>query len=203
MAIDDRDHPSVAGPLDRVHWPARTKRLSIRPARIEDAEATWVIRSLADVHRWLSSAPGTRSEWAAAFQRRLPRTLVIERDRRVIGDLMVRVQDGWSQSASSQQAAGTEAELGWVLDPAYSGHGYATEAVTELLRICFTDLGLRRVVAHCFAPNEASWRLMERVGMRREAHTVEDSLHAELGWLDGYSYAILAREWADRALSTL
>lgn len=70
--------------------------------------------------------------------------------------------------------------------------------MTEILRICFTDLGLRRVVAHCFARNEASWRLMERVGMRREAHTVEDSLHAELGWLDGYSYAILAREWERR-----
>ena len=56
-------------------------------------------------------------------------------------------------------------------------------------------LGARRVVADCFAANEASWRLMERVGMRREQHHVEDSLHAELGWLDGLGYALLATEW--------
>ena len=83
---------------------------------------------------------------------------------------------------------------GWVLHPAYAGHGLATEAVAELLRACFEDLGLRRVVAQCFADNEASWRLMERVGMRREAHSRE-SLHRTRGWIDGLGYAVLADEW--------
>jgi RimJ/RimL family protein N-acetyltransferase len=82
-----------------------------------------------------------------------------------------------------------------VLDPAYTGHGYATEAVREMLRFCFEDLGLRRVIANCFADNSTSWRLMERVGMRREAHAVRDSLHRSGKWLDGYTYALLADEW--------
>ena len=47
----------------------------------------------------------------------------------------------------------------------------------------------------CFAANEPSWRLMERVGMRREAHNVKDSLHRDHGWQDGYVYALLADEW--------
>ncbi len=88
-----------------------------------------------------------------------------------------------------------EAELGWVLDPAYAGRGYATEAVQGLLRLCFEELGLRRVTAGCFADNVASWRLMERVGMRRELHTVRESLHRTKGWLDGFGYALLADEW--------
>ena len=65
----------------------------------------------------------------------------------------------------------------------------------ELLRICFEDLGLRRVRAACFADNEASWRLMEALGMRREQHSVRDSLHRSGRWLDGYTYALLAEEW--------
>ena len=60
------------------------------------------------------------------------------------------------------RAATSAAELGWVLHPDYAGHGYATEAVRELLRLCFDELGLRRVTAGCFAANTASWRLMER-----------------------------------------
>ena len=70
-----------------------------------------------------------------------------------------------------------------------------TEAVRELLRACFEDLGVRRVVAHCFAANTGSWRLMERLHLRRETHTVRDSLHRDGEWLDGYSYALLADEW--------
>ena len=88
-----------------------------------------------------------------------------------------------------------QAELGWTLDPALGGHGYATEAVAELVRLCFEELGLRRVVASCFADNTPSWRLMERLGMRREQVTVRESLHRELGWVDGLGYALLADEW--------
>jgi RimJ/RimL family protein N-acetyltransferase len=90
------------------------------------------------------------------------------------------------------------AEIGYVLDPAYAGRGYATEAVREVLRIAFEDLGVRRVIAQCFADNEPSWRLMERVGMRREQHSVRDSLHRSGQWLDGMLYAILAEEWAEQ-----
>ena len=82
--------------------------------------------------------------------------------------------------------------------PAHQGHGYATEALTEVLRVCFEVLGLRRVTAGCFAANEPSWRLMERLGMRRETHTLRESLHRTEGWLDGLEYALLADEWRAR-----
>ena len=183
--------------LDTITWPSRTHRLTLRPATLDDLEATWQFRRLESVSRWITRAPGTLEEYRTEFEdaERLARTLVVQLDGEVIGDLMLRVEDAWAQAEIAEQARGVQAELGWVLHPDRAGHGYATEAVRELIRLCFEDLGLRRVTANCFAGNEASWRLMERVGMRRELHTVRESLHRSGEWLDGLGYALLADEW--------
>jgi len=188
-----------------LSWPVRTERLSIRPATADDADATWSYRRLESVSQWMTSWPQDREEYAERFAdaNRLGKTLVIqgviegavEADERVIGDLMLALEDPWSQSEVRERAAGVQAEIGWCLDPAYAGRGLATEAVVALLGICFDGLGLRRVLADCFADNTASWRLMERLGMRREVHTVRESLHRSGEWLDGMSYAMLADEW--------
>jgi len=112
---------------------------------------------------------------------------------------MIRVEDAWAQAELADQARGVQAELGWVLHPGHTGRGYATEAVCALIQLCFEDLGLRRVTASCFADNAASWRLMERVGMRREVYTIRESLHRSREWLDGMGYALLADEWRPAA----
>lgn len=183
--------------LDDVTFPLRTERLLIRRATPSDVDAVWAYRHLEPVSRYLTTLPSDLERFREGFTKpeRLGMTLIVERDGVVVGDLMVRIQDAWSQSEVADQAKGTQAELGWVLDPAHHGRGYGAEAVRELLRMCFSDLGLRRVQALCFAENERSWRLMERVGMRREAHTVAESLHRSGQWLDGLGYAMLADEW--------
>ena len=183
--------------LSGVDWPVRTARLSIRPAAPDDVDATWAFRQLSEVSEWVTHAFADRAAYAEMFlaPERLASTLVIELAGEVIGDLMLRIEDAWAQHEVADEGRGVQAELGWVLAPEHAGHGYATEAVRELLRICFEDLGLRRVTALCFADNEPSWRLMERVGMRREEHNVRDSRHRTRGWLDGYGYALLADEW--------
>lgn len=193
----------MATDLSAVAWPARTDRLSIRPATPDDLDATWAFRRLPVVGEWVTWASSDREAYAAQFldPPRLASTLVVERGSDVVGDLMLRVEDAWAQGEVAERAAGVQAELGWTIDPAHAGQGYATEAVRELLRICFEDLGLRRVTAACFSDNTPSWRLMERVGMRREAHNVRDSLHRSGAWLDGYFYALLAEEWRARAVS--
>ena len=84
--------------------------------------------------------------------------------------------------------------FGTLVDPAYGGHGYAAEAVSAVLDHGFDVLGVRRVTAGCFADNAASVRILEKLGMRREQHGVQDSWHAELGWVDGATYALLADE---------
>ena len=187
-------------PFERLAWPVRTARLSLRPATTDDVEATWAFRRLDAVSEWLTRAPATIEAHRAQFEDpgSLAKTLIIELDGEVIGDLMLAVDDAWAQAEVADRARGVQADLGWVVHPDHAGHGYATEAVEALLRICFEDLGLRRVKASCFADNVPSWRLMERVGMRREEHNVRDSLHRSGQWLDGLGYALLADEWRAR-----
>jgi RimJ/RimL family protein N-acetyltransferase len=189
---------SAADPLAALAWPFTTERLTLRRVTPEDADAIWNYRRLPEVSYWLTFAPRDLEDWQELLTRpqRLATTLVAELDGRVVGDYYVRVEDAWAQREVADRARGAQAELGWVFDPAVGGRGYATEGCRELLRVCFEELKVRRVYANAFADNEPSWRLMERLGMRREQYTVGDSLHRELGWIDGISYALLAEEWA-------
>ena len=181
-------------------WPIRTARLEVRRATPDDADAIWAYRHLTEVNNWLGGDAGT----VESFRERLhdPDRLatlfaitLLDGDAPLIGDIMVRIGDGWSQREVRDQAAGVEAELGWALAPAFTGHGYATEAVRAVIDTCFGPLGLRRVHAGCFAANEPSWRLMERLGMRREEFSRKTALHRSGEWMDGMSYGILAEEW--------
>ena len=183
--------------LADLDWPVRTERLSLRPATLDHVEATWRFRRLPEVARWIGWVAEDLELYRARYSEpgRLAATLVVEHEGTVIGDLMVRVEDAWAQAEVADQARGVQAELGWTLDPAHGGRGLATEAVSEVVRIAFLDLGLRRVTAHCFADNTASWRLMERVGMRCETRARADALHRSGRWLDGLTYALLAEEW--------
>jgi RimJ/RimL family protein N-acetyltransferase len=183
--------------LDAIDWPLRTERLFIRPASAADVEQTWEFRRLPEVNRWITRAPQSFGDYRAQFlePERLEKTLVIVRKDTVIGDLYLAFEDAWAQAEVAEEAKGVQAEIGWSLHPEYGGQGYATEATRALINLCFTGLGLRRLVANCFADNTASWRMMERLGMRREAHTVRESLHRDDGWLDGFGYALLAEEW--------
>jgi RimJ/RimL family protein N-acetyltransferase len=179
-------------------WPLTTERLVIRPAVAADASVVWRYRRLPEVARWMTALPGDEAEFAGRFAEpdRLGPTLVVERDGTVVGDLMVRIEDGWGQTEVADRAKRSQAELGWAFDPAAQGRGLATEAVRRLVSACFTDFGLRRVTALCFADNAPSWRLMERVGLRREGQYRADSLHRDGRWLDSYAYGLLREEWA-------
>ena len=192
------DDPTAADPLDRVAWPVRTEQLLLRRMAPADAPAMLAYRRLDEVTRWVTSRPVDEAAWIAGSAALLRDQLVIELDGRVVGDVMVRVEDAWAQREVAHRAVGTQAELGWTLDPAVGGRGLATEAVRAALRIAFEGLGVRRVVASAFADNAPSLRLAERVGMRRESYAVADSLHRDLGWIDGVGYALLADEWAAR-----
>jgi RimJ/RimL family protein N-acetyltransferase len=188
--------------LDSLEWPAATGRLLLRRATPDDVDATWAFRRLPEVQQWLTAGTVTYDRYRERYlsDERMADALVVELDGRVIGDLMLKVEDAWAQEEVADQAKDVQAELGWTLDPAFGGQGYATEAVRGLIGLCFGPLGLRRVHADCFFDNEPSWRLMERIGMRREQHTVRESLHWTKGWVDGLAYALLAEEWDQRAI---
>lgn len=196
MTAPDQDpQQSTAPDFLSLPWPRTTDRLVIRPATAEDGDALWEFWRLPEVGMWLGWAPVDRSDWEATYPAKRADFLVVEHEGRVIGNLMLQLGDGWGQREVADQAVKVQAEIGWVFHPDSGGRGLATEAVEDLLALCFVDLGLRRVEAGAFADNEPSWRLMERAGMRRESYSVRESLHRELGWIDGVLYAMLAEEW--------
>ena len=86
--------------------------------------------------------------------------------------------------------------IGWALGVEYRGQGYATEAAKALMGYGFRSLGLHRVQADTSSGNPDSWRLMERLGMRREAE-LREAVYEEGEWLDTYIYGMLADEWQD------
>lgn len=162
--------------------PLTTDRLRLRAYRESDAEALLPIYSREDVARFLLCEPWTAEVARTEISKRIPRTgldtearalaLVIEtadglddiEGSVVIGDIAI-----WFDGESSAKA-----EIGWVLNPAAGGHGFASEAATAMLNVAFDHDSLHRVVAQMDARNTASAKMAARIGMRQEAHLRQD-----------------------------
>jgi RimJ/RimL family protein N-acetyltransferase len=141
----------------------------------------WTERTVDQVRRFV--------EAFVAQQREIPRTrfqwaLTLKDTGRLIGTCGIRRE--------SIQAS--EAEIGFELDPACWGHGYATEAARALVQFGFSELHLHRIWAWCIADNAASIRVLEKLGMRREGRLREKHRFKDRWW-DTLLYAILDREW--------
>jgi hypothetical protein len=111
--------------INDVGWPLRTERLAIRPATVADGEAMWRYRRVPSVARWMTSSSADRADSLAKFELpdRLAKTLNIERDGVIIGDLMLAIEDAWSQSEATEQAKAVQAEIGWCLDEVSKNRG--------------------------------------------------------------------------------
>ncbi|MDR0294209.1 MAG: GNAT family N-acetyltransferase [Oscillospiraceae bacterium] len=96
-------------------------------------------------------------------------------------------------------------ELGYVFNADYQGYGYATEAARAVIDNAIENHSARRIIAMCNPLNEPSWRLLERLGMRREGHLLQNLYFKKDNagypiWQDTYAYGLLASEWFDRSL---
>ncbi|MEL7977237.1 GNAT family protein [Isoptericola sp. F-RaC21] len=181
-----------------VSWPREVDDLRLRVPTSRDVDPVLAWRNEPEVTRWLlrttQDADELRASWRRALDDPHEQRVVADLDGVVVATGSLVVDDGMGQPQSDVWRR-AEGSLGYLVDPAYAGRGIATAVAGTLLDVAFRDLGLHRVTAGCFAANEASWRVMEKLGMRREQHGVRDSWHAELGWVDGYTYGILAEEW--------
>lgn len=185
--------------MNAVTLPIHTDRLTLRPHTLDDAESLQAIYGLPEVARFLLDEPWTADLAATKTAERIPKTdlagetgalaLVIELEGAVIGDVMLWLTD---------RERGV-AEIGWVLDPAHSGHGFAREAASALLDIAFEVAALHRVAAQMDARNEGSAKLAESLGMRREAHLRQD-WWSKGEWTDTVIFGLLAR---DRTAATI
>ena len=91
-----------------------------------------------------------------------------------------------------------EAEVGWTLHRDFWKQGYGSELGKALLNFGFGELSLHRIIAVCDAENYGSYRLMEKIGMRREGVFLDSrpaNKLSEKKYGDELWYAILKDEW--------
>jgi RimJ/RimL family protein N-acetyltransferase len=177
-------------------YPLATERLILRPFEAGDLEALLAIYSRADVARWLYSGPRDEAGVREMLTRRIEARAIGDQGDRLWlagvlrdgGELVGDFTLGWGSREHRQ------GDIGFTLHPDHQGHGYATEASRELLRLGFDELGLHRIVGTLEARNAPSAAVLERLGMRREGHLVENEwIKGE--WQSELLYAILDREW--------
>lgn len=179
-------------------YPIATDRLLLRPYAETDLDDLYAMHSREDVVHYLYWEVRDRDEVAAMLERRMTLTslakegdalilaVALPETGRVIGDVLLH----WTSEAHRQ------GEIGFIFHPDVHGRGYAAEAAREILRLGFDGLALHRIVGRCAAANDASARLMERLGMRQEAHFRENEFVKDQ-WDDELVFAMLDREWAE------
>lgn len=90
-----------------------------------------------------------------------------------------------------------QVEIGYTLSLEYQGNGYATESVINVINYLFNNLKKHRITASVDPENVRSAVLLERIGMRKEAH-FKKSFWFNNEWVDDVVYAILKEEWINK-----
>jgi RimJ/RimL family protein N-acetyltransferase len=171
----------------------------LRPYTMDDLDAVHDMQSRPEVTRYLLFDVRDRDEALTALRERvasgqpgheggdplLALAVVLPPAGPVIGEVVL-----FAHSREHRQG-----ELGYIFHPDHGGRGYATEAARAMLGIGFDSYGLHRIVGRLDARNTASARVLERLGMHREAHFVQNEL-IKGEWTDEFVYAMLEDEWS-------
>ena len=168
------------------------QRLILREFELDDLAGLHAMMSRADVVRYVPWEPrdeaAVRSVLAARLNGEVKGiSVAVElggQDGTLVGDI----------SLFGYVPDHRTAEIGFLFHPDHHGQGLANEAVGAVIGAAFAELGLHRIIGRSDARNVPSLRLMERLGMRREAHLIENGFFKG-EWSDEMDYAILAREW--------
>ena len=170
----------------------------LRPFAVSDFDAMHAMRSDAEVTRYLYEYQGPFSpDETREF---LKRKIAMD-SRGCEGD--------WLTAGAVERASGLlvgdvallwvserdrTAEVGFIFDPRHQGKGFATEAARALVDWAFASAGMHRVIGRTEARNAAAARVLEKLGMRREARFVENEW-VKGEWQSELVYAVLKREW--------
>ena len=187
-----------AGQTRKPFGVIETERLMLRRLRDEDVETLATYRNLPEV-AWMQLWEGYTVEEARELVHDCKVTepftaggwfqfgVALKPADELVGDLYLKMDE-----------AGKQAEVGYTFDPKFQGQGLATEAVRGLLHHAFTERGLHRIWGVTDPRNTPSIRLLQRLGMRQEAHFKKD-LWFKGAWADDVVFAVLAHEWLTRS----
>ena len=172
-----------------------TARLVLRELELRDFAAMREFDTDPEVQRYRGSRTVTPEHTRAYLERVIATQSDPERRRYHLGITLAgedRVLGGVMIFITNPELR--EAELGYDLHRAHWGRGLVSEAALALLGLAFDQLGMHRVWARCNPENIGSWRVMEKIGMRREGLFRECELVLN-EWRDILFYAILDHEW--------
>jgi len=174
-------------------WPLETERLVLRPYDDGDLESLHAVYSDPEVARWLYYEASTLEQSREKLARKIAGSELSEehglsaavqlRDGTYVGDAVL-----FYFSVEHKTV-----EIGFSFDPRHQGKGYASEAARALVDWAFSQ-GFHRVIGRLEARNTASARVLEKLGMRLEAHLVENEW-VKGEWQSELVYAILEHEW--------
>ncbi|MGI8879983.1 MAG: GNAT family N-acetyltransferase [Jatrophihabitans sp.] len=174
--------------------PITTDRLILRRPTGADVDAVLAYRSRPDVCRYLPFEPQTRERVTGQIadvddqltrsERTLWLMVEVAETGVLIGDVILFVRGLVERGG----------EVGYVFAPEAAGNGYATEATAALVDFGFRTLGMHRIVGRLDDRNGPSARVLERIGMRREALFVRNEWFKG-EWADEAVYAVLEDEW--------
>jgi len=177
-------------------WPLETERLAIRPFEAGDLEALQAIHGDPGVAQWLYNEPRRLDEVQALLERKIAGAALVEEGDWLSGAATLRetgevVGDLAMCLVSEPHRC---VEIGYIIDPAHAGQGFATEAAEALVGLAFDQFGMHRVIGRVEPRNAGSVRVLEKLGLRREAHFVENEW-VKGEWQGELVFALLDREW--------
>ena len=173
--------------------PIVTPRLVLREIDEQDLDDHARLFSNPDVVRYLYDAEMDAEQMRAHFTRRLWHGLPVEGAWCNLGvdhDGVYVGEVGLGVASTAHRSF----EVGYVFFPEFQGLGFATEATRVLIDAAFRELGAHRVIARIDARNDASRRLLERLGLRLEGHLVKNEFVKD-EWSDELIFAVLEDEW--------
>ena len=184
-------------------WPIETARLILRPFEPSDLVGLHGIHADEENVRWLYNDVRTLAETRELLARKTAGNALLGEGQwlsaavalRATGELVGDMSLLWASEAHRQ------GELGFIFHRAHQGNGYATEAARPMLAFAFEALELHRVVGRLEPRNRGSARVLEKLGMRLEAHLAENEW-VKGKWQSELVYAILAREWRNASAGT-
>lgn len=176
--------------------PIETARLALRSFRLDDFDDLYAYQSRPDVARYLHWGARDHAQVRQALEDQCRETTLEAEGEwltfavvwREVGKVVGEVGLKWLSREHRQ------GEIGFIFNPDYQGRGLATEAAGSMLALGFGSMGWHRIIGSCDARNRPSARLMERIGMRKEAHFVHNQI-VKGEWTDELIFAILDQEW--------
>ena len=180
-----------------AHYPIAilTERLKLRPFREDDWEAVHEYATDPEISKFQEWGPNSVKDTKLFVRRCMESTNDPMKDIYFFSIVLLGADLHIGGCVLSVKPEGSgDAIIGYTIGRRHWDRGFATEAACALLTFAFGDLALRRVFAYCDKSNTASWRVMEKVGMRR-VFTDQNARYFKGQWRDSLEYAITDSEW--------